>query len=130
MAFWPDDPKKQSNEHREGPDLLAKWAKYSGLVAWAIIFLMLIFIGQAKPQIYTVLDAKYNKISRNTWDQAYLIYAFICAGAAFIFSLISLLINSRRIKRKTDRIKISLLISLLVSSIATMAFFLWYVGTL
>lgn len=132
MSYWPDDEKNQSEptDKRKGPDLLVKWVRVSSFVTWILILLTVVITDSAKPELHTILDIRYGKTSRTSWDGSLLINAFMLSIGTFIFTLISLLINSQRLKRKYDRISISLIIGMIVSGLFMIGFFVYYLNSL
>lgn len=129
MNFW-DDDKPKKTEHRAGPDLLIRFTQLSSVLIWIMIGIMLVFTDSAKPEIYTILDIHYDKSSRISWNQNILTAMLIFSIIIFALSLISLIVNSQRLKRKTDHIRYSLVIGLIVSTIAMVALFVNYLGAL
>ncbi len=106
-----------NQEKRQGPDILVKWVRIARFFAWIMLGIFLVITDTAKPQTLTFWDRFLDVKIRGFWDQNLLFIAFIVAVILFIFSFVSILINAMRLKRKTDRLCISLLITLIISSI-------------
>ncbi len=104
-------------ENRKGPDLLVKWVKISRYIAWILLGVCILFIDQAKPRTAGFFDRLFNVNVYAYWDLKLVTFAFVIAVVLFLFSFISILINVMRLKRKTDRLCVSLIISLISSSI-------------
>ncbi|PKM51800.1 MAG: hypothetical protein CVV02_04105 [Firmicutes bacterium HGW-Firmicutes-7] len=104
-------------EKRTGPDLLVKWIKIARIVVWVMLGILILFTDSAKPQEATFFDNFFEVTVRNFWDQNLLFISFIVASLLFIFSFTSILINTMRLKRENDRISISLIITLIISSV-------------
>lgn len=133
MAYWKDDLEKTTTKdphHRQGPDLLSKWVRLSGFLVWLFIAITIVFIDGAKPQLYTILDMHYGKIARDSWNGQFLMVALYIAIGTFLFSLFSLILNAQRLKRKTDHIKVSLVLGLIASGVLATALFAHYINTL
>ena len=112
-------------EKRTGPDFLVHWIRISSFIVWLIIGIFFIINDFAKPQQTTFFDRLFDISRRTAWDSQLLMASFIVAVVLFFFSLLSLIINTRRLKRKSDRISISLIISLIVS-ILSILFYIAY----
>lgn len=130
MAYWKDDRPPEKTDKRNGPDLLVKWVRLASLLCWFFFFLTILVWDSARPQFYTILDAQYGKIARDAWDKQDLNLAFVFSVITFIFTVISLLFNSQRLKRKHDRISISLVICMIGSGIMMVGFFIYYLGNI
>lgn len=104
-------------EKRTGPDLLVKWVKIARFIVWIILGVLIVLTDTAKPQETTFFDHIFDVRVRNFWDQNLLSISFIVAILLFIFSFISILINIMRLKRRTDHLSISLILTLIISSI-------------
>lgn len=128
MNYWPDD--KHITDHREGPDFWMKWIKIASILGWIMVGTIIVMFDQARPQIYSILDMHYNKISTTTWNQDILMGTFILSIFTFVFILISLLANAQRLKRKVDRVRISLVVTMFISLGFMLGLFIWYLGTL
>ncbi|PKM56185.1 conserved membrane protein of unknown function [Petrocella atlantisensis] len=128
MNYWPDD--KHITDHREGPDFWMKWIKIASILGWIMVGTIIVMFDQARPQIYSILDMHYNKISTTTWNQDILMGTFILSICTFVFILISLLANAQRLKRKVDRVRISLVVTMFISLGFMLGLFIWYLGTL
>lgn len=109
-------------EKRTGPDLLVKWVKVARFIVWIILGVLIVLTDTAKPQDTTFFDHFFDVKVRNFWDQNLLSISFIVAILLFIFSFISILINIMRLKRKTDHLSASLIITLIISSIGILLY--------
>lgn len=119
------DSQNHFYEKRTGPDFLVRWIRISSFMVWLMIGIFLLINDFAKPQQTTFFDRLFDISRRTAWDSQLLMASFIVAVVLFFFSLLSLIINTRRLKRKSDRISISLIISLIVS-ILSILFYLAY----
>jgi hypothetical protein len=72
----------------------------------------------AKPELETFFDRYYNLQLRQTWNQDLIGYLGLLLGLSCIASIVGLAINSKRLRRKSDHIHVTLILSLIVSLIA------------
>lgn len=128
MAYWKDDKRLKKINNREGPDLLVKWIRIASLLCWFFFFMTVLIWDSARPQLYSIIDQHYGKISRTGWATSLINLAFIFALFTFIFTTISLMFNSRRLKRTHDHISTSLVICMCATGLIIIAFMLYYVG--
>jgi len=109
-------------EKRIGPDFLVYWIRISSFIVWLIIGVFFFINDLARPQQITFFDRLFDVSRRTVWDQNLMMISFIVAVILFFFSLLSLIINTKRLKRKSDHISISLIISLIVSTLSILLY--------
>lgn len=109
-------------EKRIGPDFLVYWIRLSSFIVWLLLGIFFLVADFAKPEQVTLFDRLFDVTRRTVWDQNMLMISFFVAIVLFFFSLLSLIINTRRLKRKSDRISISLIISLIVSTLSILLY--------
>lgn len=109
-------------EKRTGPDLLVTWVRIARIVVWIILGVFIMLTDSAKPQQATFFDHFFDVTVRSFWDQNLLFISFIVALLLFIISFTSILINTMRLKRKNDRLSVSLVITLIISSIGILLY--------
>jgi len=109
-------------EKRIGPDFLVYWIRISRIIVWLIIAVFFFINDLARPQQITFFDRLFDVSRRTVWDQNLMMISFIVAVILFFFSLLSLIINTKRLKRKSDHISISLIISLIVSTLSILLY--------
>lgn len=122
MSYWDNNV----SEKRTGPDVLVKWIKISSYLVWLFIAVFIFLTDLAKPQQLTFFDRLLDISIRTTWDNQLLLVAFITAIILFILSFFSLVVNLKRLKRKSDHISLSLIISLILSSIFIVIYLITY----
>ena len=49
-------------DRRKGPDLLTKWVKWSGIISWLIIIVILFLTLVAKPDFESYMDKSLHNI--------------------------------------------------------------------
>lgn len=100
---------------RKGPDLIFRLIDIFSVILWGFQILNIGLLYQAKPVDETFLDRLFNVKVRDYWDYQLLQLALILSLVQFVVSLIYLYLNSKRLKRKNDRIRISIIISIFSS---------------
>jgi small-conductance mechanosensitive channel len=119
MSYW----EVKISEKRTGPDTIIKIIQISSIIVWILLSTFIFLADQARPEEATLFDHLYDITVRSTWDDKLLFAAFIIAVALFIVSIISLLLNAQRLKRKTDKISISFIISVISSALYILIYF-------
>ncbi len=100
---------------RRGPDFVIKVMNYISGTAWVMIFAIFVFVSMAKP--------KFQGFKRGmgaihgSWDTDLLSVVFGLLIFLVLMSVIGIAFNITRMKRKTDNIRASLVISGIVASI-------------
>lgn len=118
MNYWKDNKQpKHPQNRRTGPDTTSKNIRFSSFLSWLLIALSALLFDAAKPSDFNiyVLDSKWGKSSATYFRESYIIAAAVICSVAFILILISLFIDVKRQKRKSDHISTALLIGLFVS---------------
>lgn len=111
--MYSNEPIKYRPERRKKPDIICRYLEIAVIIVWFAIFAILGLIHFAKPQEETFLDRLLNAEVRKTVDFTLLDTAFYLLVFLFFFSLISLIFNTRRLKRRTDHIRIFFIFSLI-----------------
>jgi len=99
---------KRTNTRR-GPDSIIRTINFISGISWIMIFAILIFFALAKPQMRG-FDRQMNMLG-GFWNKEYLQIAFYLMMFQLIMSIFGLIMNSRRMKRKTDTWNASLILS-------------------
>lgn len=120
-----DLKKKEYLEKRKGPDFMVKWVKFSSFLVWLFIGVIMFVTDISKPKSETFFDRLLKVDVRKFWDFNTLRYAFVTTLLLFTYAFISLLFNLRRLKRKDDRLSISVIIAVLLSTIL-MLFYVYF----
>ena len=111
------------SNRRKTPDLLLQ------LLAWfngaAVISLVaaLAIAAIAKPELETFFDRYYDIQLRQAWNHNLVGYIGLFLGLSCVTSIVGLIINSKRLRRKGDHIHATLVLSLIIS-IAGLFFFI------
>lgn len=104
-------------ERRIKADILSQWLEISSIVAWVALFVIIVMWQIASPQTETLLDRLFNVERSTAWNFNLLNIIFYILVFLFAFSAVSIILNSKRLKRRTDRIRLSFIISIFGSII-------------
>lgn len=102
---------------RKGPDLILRLIDIFSVILWGFQIVILGLLHYAKPVYETFFDRLLHIELRDYWDYQLLKVTLILSLVQFVVSLISLYLNSKRLKRKYDRIRRSIIISIFSSLI-------------
>jgi uncharacterized integral membrane protein len=100
---------------RKGPDLILKLLDRASVILMGILIFNLCLIFSAKPQDETFFDRLLNISVSTQWDLKLLKLSLTGSIMQLVVSLVYLYLNSKRLRRKTDRIRKSIVISLFAS---------------
>ncbi|MCW8860660.1 MAG: hypothetical protein OQK50_07935 [Deltaproteobacteria bacterium] len=106
------------SNRRKRPDLLLQLLTWFNAAAVISLAAALCVAAIAKPELETFFDRYYNLQLRQTWNQDLIGYLGLLLGLSCIASIVGLAINSKRLRRKSDHIHVTLILSLIVSLIA------------
>jgi hypothetical protein len=118
LKFDPKDLYKEdrrSKERRRNDDIWVKFIKLSSVTVWFLTMFMLIFIDISSPQEESFFTELLSIRPRESWDIKNLTIAFYIAIASLFYSITVLMVNLKRLKRKSDRISISNMFIMFVS---------------
>lgn len=111
---------------RSGPDFWVKTIESLCVVGWLLMLIALLVIGTAKPEIETFFDRYYSVPLRRTWDLELTRYVFYIMLLGLFLSVFGLLANSRRISRKEDSYRDSLIIVGVISLIGIIKYLFFF----
>jgi uncharacterized membrane protein len=100
---------------RKGPDLLIRSLRYLALIGWGVMIAALFVLDRAKPQVETFFERTYGIHLRSCWnlDLAHDIFLLLWVGLGI--SLLGLIFNAFRHRRRDDEWRMSLLLLFLTS---------------
>jgi len=124
--MYSNEPIKYITERRKKPDIICRFLELAVIIVWFVILVLLSLWYFAKPQKETFLDRLFDAEIRKNIDFTLLDTSFYLLIFLFAFSLISLIFNTKRLKRKTDRIRISFIISLIGSLAGNVIYVIYY----
>lgn len=87
-----------------------------GLVNYFLLFISIIMLLFARPKKMYVLDYFFDFYRPQFWDTPYLLGAFIAALIVMAFSVIGIVINLRDVAQKKDRLHMSVVTTLTLST--------------
>lgn len=117
------DEKKKVIDRRRGPDILIRWIQWSAFIGWMLLIATVFVVAEAKPPMETIIDRLLKVHLRKTWDQDLLRYCFYLMILLCALCVAAFVVNLRRNKRKTDRIRVSFVL-LGLTSIAGMIIYM------
>ena len=110
------------HNRRKRRDLLLLLLTWFNAVAVVALLAALCLLAIAKPELETFFDRYYNLQLRRTWNTELFIYIGTMLVLSALASVFGLVINSRRLRRKKDHIHATLVLSLIISLLALIAF--------
>lgn len=103
---------------RRGPDLIIRMIDIISVILWGFIIVNFAIILVAMPLYETFFDRLFNIRVRDYWDAYILQFSLILSLTQLIISVFSLYLNFKRLKRKNDKLRASILASIFISLIA------------
>lgn len=116
----------QTPKRRRGPDFLIRFVQWVGGLSWLILLAALAILEKAQPQEESFFSRLQHQELRTWWDLELAKYFFYIMVLLFSLSLFTLLINSRRLKRKSDRLNISVIIIAIASLIGSVLYLIYF----
>ena len=120
----PEQVKKP--DRRRGPDLWLKSLGWLTFAGWLVMVLAMMVIEKAKPPIETIATRFFNIHLRRTWDMEVAQYLFYLMYVGLCISTIGLAINVRRLSRKTDSVRINLILLWLISLVGIITYIYFF----
>ncbi len=109
-------------DRRRGPDAVTRGINYTAIISWIILIVIFLMVSLSKPGM--VFNPKSGLNVGGTWDMKLLRYALYMVFPLFILSIIGLISNASRHKRKSDRFNKTLIINLFLSLGCIIYFFI------
>lgn len=116
-VVYSNEPIKYYKRRRTTPDPVIRWLELSSVLVWIIFLFDIAFILSARPMSESFFDRLFHVTVRNYWDVRPLKISLIISIIQFVVSIVSVYLNTRRMKRKYDTVYISNHISAAVSLI-------------
>lgn len=113
-------------DRRKGPDALVRWVKYSGIVSWILISIVLFITLVAKPDFESYVDKSFHIRLQNSWDIDIMQYAFMLLVLLFFFCMISIVVNLMRCRRKRDKFNKTLILNAVAAFIGIILYLLLF----
>lgn len=113
--MYSNKPIIYKKDRRRKQDFICSWLEVTSLLVWLILFAIALLYQKALPREATFFDRLLDVQLENTLNSGYLTAAFYLLLFLLSLSIISLLLNFKRLKRSTDHIRVSFIISLIFS---------------
>lgn len=124
-----ENPDTKSWDRRKKSDWVTKTPVILSIVVWCVLIAVWAILEQAAPDTEFGLFASFgrvvfdlNPILRTRWNYALVFITFILLCISIVISVLAIIFNRMRMKRKTDRYRKSVFISGGVTVIALIAF--------
>ncbi len=114
-------------DRRRGPDTLVKWVKWSGIISWILVSITLFITLVAKPGFESYMDKSLHIVLQATWDTDLMSYVFFLLVLLFFFCMVSILINLRRCRRKSDKFNKTLILNAVAAFIGILLYLLFFI---
>ncbi len=113
--MYSNKPIIYKKERRHRHDFICSWLEVTSFLVWLILFVIVLLYQKALPREATFFDRLLAVQLQNTLNSGYLTAAFYLLLILLALSIVSLLLNFKRLKRSTDHIRVSFIISLIFS---------------
>lgn len=110
-------------DRRQKKDFISSWLEVSGVLVWLILFATVLLFQKAQPRGKTFFDKLLAVELADTMNYTFLAPILYLLVLLLVLSAVSLFLNIKRLKRRTDHIRISYIIAL-VFAIGGLIFFL------
>lgn len=110
-------------DRRQKKDFISSWLEVSGVLVWLILFATVLLFQKAQPRGKTFFDRLLAVELADTMNYTFLAPILYLLVLLLVLSAVSLFLNIKRLKRRTDHIRISYIIAL-VFAISGLIFFL------
>lgn len=104
-----------SFERRRKPDKVIKLITITSVMGWIMVILCTLLTIYAKPEQTNLFYELFNIRIRNYWDYSLLNVVFLLLACLLLLSLVGIIMNAMRCRRKTDRINKSLVFQAFLS---------------
>ena len=111
-----DKKEEAMKERRRGPDAILKMINTIAIILWVIIGIVFILFAITNPTHSGLAASRPGFKSRPIWVDS-IIYGLLTLQ--IILSISGIIFNLTRLKRKTDRLKLTLVISLILGILTT-----------
>lgn len=111
-------------ERRKGPDWVSLSLSWYAVTAWLLFIVCLVIVHFARPEYNTGLVRYWGIEVRNSWHPQLTEWLLYLLFACSVFSLLSVIVNKMRMRRKTDFLRVNLLL-LFLMSLSFLLYLLW-----
>lgn len=123
--MYSNEPIVYKKDRRQRADIICIWLEVASFLVWIVLFVILLLYQNAMPREKMFFDRLLEVEIEETLDYSRFNLVFYLLVFLFVLSLVSLLLNFKRLKRKTDRIRISFIVSLVCSCIGIIIYFIY-----
>ncbi|SHI73765.1 hypothetical protein [Thermoclostridium caenicola] len=100
--MYSNEPIRYYKNRRTRPDPIVRWLQFSSIMVWFTFLFNVIFILNARPVQQGLFERFFNVSVRTYWDAQSLLTALIISLVQFLISIVSIYLNTKRMKRKYD----------------------------
>lgn len=97
-------------ERRKGNDFRIKFVKIMSFIVWIAVFIVVSIMEKASREIRTISKGDFSWLVSKLWETNLVYIALIIAVMCIISSIICIILDSTRHRRRSDKIKKSLII--------------------
>lgn len=115
--MYSNEPIRYYKNRRRKKDLIILWLELGSILVWFIFMFNISALLYARPLEEGFFDRLFKVTARNYWDVRFLRLSLIISIVQFVISVVSIYLNTKRMKRRTDVRHISFYISAILSLI-------------
>ena len=117
--IYSNEPIRYQKERRKRPDPIMQIIHLSNGLVWLILIAFLLTTNAAMPPVETFYDRLFGVQLRAYWDFRLLRAAQLILAGLFVVSGIGIWLNTKRLKRQDDHMRVSLIITAVFSLIGS-----------
>ena len=114
-------------DRRRGPDTLVRWVKWSGIISWILVSLVLFTTLFAKPRFESYMDESLHIKLQDAWDKDLMQYVLLLLVLLFSFCMISIAVNLTRCRRRSDRFNKTLILNAAAAFIGILLYMIFLI---
>ncbi|MCL2499861.1 MAG: hypothetical protein FWE90_05940 [Defluviitaleaceae bacterium] len=105
-----NEQKYTGPERRSRPDWMVKGATVLNVIAWLLTSVSLLAIDIASPNLDNMFTHYFDTVERSVWDEFWILMAYILLVLSVVACLTSFIFHIMRKRRKTDKLRKSIVI--------------------
>lgn len=102
-------------EKRESDDIILKTINFFSIFSWVVFFLIIVYFLKASPETSYGIGRFFERSYRVSWHMRNLNITLVLAILQIFVTGLGLTLNSTRLKRESDSIRISFIINLVIA---------------
>lgn len=114
-------------DRRKGPDKLVKWVKWSGIISWILVAIILTITLFAKPTFESYMDESFHIKLQDAWDTDMMQYVLLLLVLLFVFCIVSIVINLMRCRRRSDKFNKTLIINAIAAFVGIILYLIFLI---